>query len=66
MGEQIFDAYARGLARSGLFTIEHRGGLNAQAVDLGDADAVAQYLNKVGRELTGERSYDSYRVGCGG
>jgi hypothetical protein len=63
MGEQMFDTYAVGLGKAGLSAVEHRGGLNVQAVDLGDEAAVAQYLNKVGRELTGTHTKTARGLG---
>jgi hypothetical protein len=63
MGEQMFDVYAVGLAKSGLSAVEHHGGLDVQAVDLGDEAAVAQYLNKIGREVTGEHTKVARKLG---
>jgi hypothetical protein len=46
-----------------LSAVEHHGGFNVQAVDLGDDTAVAQYLNKIGRELTGEHAKTARKLG---
>jgi hypothetical protein len=46
-----------------LSAVEHHGGFNVQAVDLGDDTAVAQYLNKIGRELTGEHTKTARGLG---